>query len=601
MPQVEGESKAAEGGAALPASALPESGALPKEAEKTAASEAAGADEEAAELEAATQRAEDAEDEKLGDEEHESRGNAPRRGAGELRLHVDVAVAEEAAAVASPSAVSEAADSQPPTPSDADAPTLDLSGSVSAALRLEAAQANASAEASPTASEAVGGDTARTRSDDAASVPPSPNTASQQPTHDEQETPSDSVTRAARESGTRSDKSGGADRRSLDKKKSEEKEDDDGTREEEEDDGEDDADDGDTDAHGLRQMIREAREEQLALTRANEAVQEQIAVLWTRHPQLAGQVGEDQRAPRSPQSPASAGSPNAAAGANALSSAANAIDVSATDVGRSLLAKYVSEGNSLLDQIQGQRERDEARVDRLSQKLDSLDEKATELHDSFRQFKREVARGAEFSRTGKPIKLKRILAFEAAEEEKDREIENVRLKNIHYQQQLEALEREVKAKEELEDGLHLIDFEQLKIENQTLNEKIEERNDELHKLRKKTTTTVQVLTHIKEKLTFVRTENQACREEVRRLDEQVTALRDALTRAKHQRERLRAENATLKQRQGFVGSDLLVADFERKKQLIAKTEAELALLRAKYASLMATANGLAAAAAADGR
>lgn len=38
---------------------------------------------------------------------------------------------------------------------------------------------------------------------------------------------------------------------------------------------------------------------------------------------------------------------------------------------------------------------------------------------------------------------------------------------------------------------------------QTLNEKIEERNEELHKLRKKTTTTVQVLTHIKEKLQFV--------------------------------------------------------------------------------------------------
>jgi len=44
----------------------------------------------------------------------------------------------------------------------------------------------------------------------------------------------------------------------------------------------------------------------------------------------------------------------------------------------------------------------------------------------------------------------------------------------------------------LSEGLHLIDFEQLKIENQSLNEKIEERNEELLKLRKKTTTTVQV-------------------------------------------------------------------------------------------------------------
>jgi hypothetical protein len=48
----------------------------------------------------------------------------------------------------------------------------------------------------------------------------------------------------------------------------------------------------------------------------------------------------------------------------------------------------------------------------------------------------------------------------------------------------------LKKKEELAEGLHLIDFEQLKIENQTLNEKIEERNEDLHKLKKKNTTTV---------------------------------------------------------------------------------------------------------------
>jgi hypothetical protein len=56
--------------------------------------------------------------------------------------------------------------------------------------------------------------------------------------------------------------------------------------------------------------------------------------------------------------------------------------------------------------------------------------------------------------------------------------------------------------EELAEGLHLIDFEQLKIENQTCNEKIEERNEELLKLRKKITTVVQVLTHVKEKAQF---------------------------------------------------------------------------------------------------
>mgnify|MGYP001245072820 CR=1 FL=1 len=67
--------------------------------------------------------------------------------------------------------------------------------------------------------------------------------------------------------------------------------------------------------------------------------------------------------------------------------------------------------------------------------------------------------------------------------------------------------------------MHLIDFEQLKIENQTLNEKIEERNEELHKFRKKTTTTVQVLTHNKEKLQFVGVERQLLQKDLAALDE----------------------------------------------------------------------------------
>ena len=43
----------------------------------------------------------------------------------------------------------------------------------------------------------------------------------------------------------------------------------------------------------------------------------------------------------------------------------------------------------------------------------------------------------------------------------------------------------------------MIDFEQLKIENQTLIEKIEERSEELAKLKRKKTLTVQILTHIR--------------------------------------------------------------------------------------------------------
>jgi len=98
----------------------------------------------------------------------------------------------------------------------------------------------------------------------------------------------------------------------------------------------------------------------------------------------------------------------------------------------------------------------------------------------------------------------------------------LRLANINRRNVLRKLEGTLRQKEKLADGLHLIDFEQLKIENQTLNEKIEERNEELLKLRKKTTTTVQVLTHLKEKLQFVQAENQVLKHDLADLEIELT-------------------------------------------------------------------------------
>ena len=93
-----------------------------------------------------------------------------------------------------------------------------------------------------------------------------------------------------------------------------------------------------------------------------------------------------------------------------------------------------------------------------------------------------------------------IDSLDAATVLKDQEVEKVRLKNINLRNQLNKLEGALRTKEQLAEGLHLIDFEQLKIENQTLNEKIEERNEELHKLRKKITQSVVILSHTREKL-----------------------------------------------------------------------------------------------------
>jgi ethanolamine ammonia-lyase small subunit len=119
----------------------------------------------------------------------------------------------------------------------------------------------------------------------------------------------------------------------------------------------------------------------------------------------------------------------------------------------------------------------------LQAKLNEKQAKCQEIENQFKDLKRTVAQNAVFSRTGQKLKTKMIKDWEDHESSKDQEVHQYRLQNIALRNRLANQEKILKKKEQLADGLHLIDFEQLKIENQTLNDKIEERNDELHKLR----------------------------------------------------------------------------------------------------------------------
>jgi histone deacetylase 6 len=79
----------------------------------------------------------------------------------------------------------------------------------------------------------------------------------------------------------------------------------------------------------------------------------------------------------------------------------------------------------------------------------------------------------------------------------------------------------------------------LKIENQTLNEKIEERNDELSKLRAKIVANVIILSHNREKYQFILKSND-------KQNMKLKLLEDDLKKAKEQ---LAADTSNLKKKQ----------------------------------------------------
>jgi hypothetical protein len=203
-------------------------------------------------------------------------------------------------------------------------------------------------------------------------------------------------------------------------------------------------------------------------------------------------------------------------------------------------------------------------------RLEERQERADEFRKSFSTFRREIADGAEFSRSGKTLGSKGLLEFEEEESLQDEQVTKERLEFIRMTNQLKCLEQKLKQKEKLADGLHLIDFEQLKIENQALNEKIEERNEELAKLKKKNMTTVHLLTHVKEKLQFVQQENQALKKELAEIELEVTEHRDTITRAKAEREKLKGENSRLKDSMPLIGNVDLLIDYEKKTSRISE-------------------------------
>ncbi|KAM4708583.1 cilia- and flagella-associated protein 184 isoform 2-T2 [Discoglossus pictus] len=216
---------------------------------------------------------------------------------------------------------------------------------------------------------------------------------------------------------------------------------------------------------------------------------------------------------------------------------------------------------------------------------------------AFQDYKRKLTLfGVGYKGKGKPHALPSAVhaveQLQAREERKEKDVILVRLENIKLKNQIHHIESIVRAKEELAEGLHLIDFEQLKIENQTYNEKIEERNEELLKLRKKITNTVEVLTHFKEKLDFVQEENEEQRERLREVEAHVGHKRDILTKTKQARDNLRMDNLRLKQQCGLLGSKVLLRDYEDKVDITEEMSQKLEGLKRHHAELTLSTKGI---------
>ncbi|XP_021066848.1 coiled-coil domain-containing protein 96 [Mus pahari] len=225
-------------------------------------------------------------------------------------------------------------------------------------------------------------------------------------------------------------------------------------------------------------------------------------------------------------------------------------------------------------------------------------EKQTRVEKEWRRFqalKKQVmmqVMGSCRMRGGRQAALREVEQLQALEDKKEKEMSAVRLENVQLKQSLVHFETRMKAQEDLAEGLLLIDFEQLKIENQTFNEKVEERNEELLKLRTKVTSNVQIITHVKEKLSFIDTENSCKKAQLSEVDAQVALGRDLLTKTKQARDSLRIDNVKLSQKCGLLGKESLLRDLEEKVEKTEMLNRRLESLKRHHAGLALSCKGV---------
>jgi chromosome segregation ATPase len=165
-------------------------------------------------------------------------------------------------------------------------------------------------------------------------------------------------------------------------------------------------------------------------------------------------------------------------------------------------------------------------IDTLRAVLEETDIRIAELKKEAYEFKRDIVVGAENMRTGKTMAEKVVRYMEDKLRQREAMIEKLRLKNATLKTAKQKVEAQLRQKEEMGDVLHYIDFHQLQIENKQYVQRIDERNEELLKLKLTTVSTVQALNTLKNKLQSLLTESSWLTKEIKSRTDQLKKLEE---------------------------------------------------------------------------
>ncbi|XP_066927091.1 cilia- and flagella-associated protein 263-like [Clytia hemisphaerica] len=191
----------------------------------------------------------------------------------------------------------------------------------------------------------------------------------------------------------------------------------------------------------------------------------------------------------------------------------------------------------LRESIDKMKEVAEKKLDNFKAIMEEADIRHSEVKKTQYEFKRDVVNGAVNPRNGRVIAEKLVRSVEDKLRSRDTLIEKLRLKNSTLKVLKKKLQLQLKQKEEMGEVLHEVDFNQLKIENSQYLEKIDERNQDLLRLKLMATNVLQILNTYKKKLSSLTMESD-------RLNSEITMRKDLFSKIEAEMKLVDEEKST---------------------------------------------------------
>ncbi|XP_038857024.1 coiled-coil domain-containing protein 113 [Salvelinus namaycush] len=178
--------------------------------------------------------------------------------------------------------------------------------------------------------------------------------------------------------------------------------------------------------------------------------------------------------------------------------------------------------------------------------LEEADIRLVEVKKASYEFDRDVAKVLREKRGVMMGAEKVIRYFEDRMRAKDTLVEKLRLKNAALHVQKRKLQLQLRQKEEMGEALHEVDFQQLKIENSQYLERIDERNQDLLRLKLLAGNTLQVLNSYKKKLQSMTCESKLLSSDITSRKEMLVKIEEETLQAEEERAKAETLNRKLR-------------------------------------------------------